>query len=172
MTAVKQVTGRKTMRTNRLAPALLACAAALVCVPAALAQEEPPLVPETPAPKEAAPLAPTAPPPAPAPGTRLRPTLDLARWREMTARERQTFVEGAVMSLRYLTFQMRGALGPDDAVPPDRLEAMGRFVREYYPRFPAEDYLQEMERIYLTAEGQNLSMTECFLMAFKRINGR
>ncbi len=160
------------MRTTRLAPALLVCAAVLVCAPAGRAQEEPPLIPAAPAPKEAPPVESTAPPPAPAPGTRLRTTLNLARWREMTARERQTFVEGAVMGLRYITFQLRGALGPDDAVPPERLDAMTRFVREYYPRFPAEDYLQEMERIYLTAEGQNLSMTECFLMAFRRMNGR
>jgi hypothetical protein len=159
------------MRTTRLASALLVCAAALAFAPAARAQEEPPLTPEAPAPPAPS-VESTAPPAAPAPGARLRPTLDLARWREMTARERRTFVEGAAMSLRFITSQIRTALGPDDALPPERLEAMTRFVREYYPRFPAEDYLQEMERVYLTAEGQNLSMTECFLMAFRRMNGR
>ena len=36
----------------------------------------------------------------------------------------------------------------------------------------AGDYMKEMDRIYLTAEGQNLSILECFQLAFRRLNSR
>jgi len=164
------------MRTTRLAPVLLACAAALATAPAGRAQEEPPLIqePAPPVKPPAAPpaAAPSAPAPAPAPGARLRPALDFPRWQEMTARERQTFVEGAVMALTAVATRMRTELGPQDTVTAERLAAEVRFVRDIFPRFPVSDYLREMEHIYLTAEGQNLSMTECFWQAFRRINGR
>ena len=49
---------------------------------------------------------------------------------------------------------------------------MVRFIHEHYPKFPPSAYLREMEAIYGRAEGQNLSMSECFEQAFRRINAR
>jgi hypothetical protein len=154
---------------TRVAPVLLACAAALASAPALRAQEEPPLIqPTTPPPKPALPSA-----PAPGgPAARLRAALDFPRWQEMTARERQSFVEGAVMALSIAATGVKSELGTPERTPAERLAAEVKFVRDTFPRFPAGDYLQEMEHVYLTAEGQNLSMGECFLQAFRRINGR
>jgi hypothetical protein len=136
-----------------------------------LAQEEPELIPEAPAPgKEVAPAVDTT-PPATASGP-LRPILDFQRWREMTARERQTYVEGAVQTLSAVALRLRGQLEVDSRVPPENLAAVVRVVYESYPKFPPAAYLREMESIYLKTEGQNLSMQECFQQAFKRINAR
>jgi hypothetical protein len=139
---------------------------------AAFGQEEPELIPQAPAPApapEATALDTT--PPATATGP-LRPALDLQRWREMTARERQTFVEGAIQSLAAMTLRLRTDLAVDGRVPPENLAAVVRVVHERYPKFPPSDYLREMESIYRHAEGQTLSMPECFEQAFRRINAR
>ena len=145
--------------------------AALLCLPAvAAAQEEPELVPAQPEAPPAKPAIDTT-PPASATGP-LRAVLDFQRWREMTARERQTYVEGAVQSLAAMTLRLRSDLAVDGRVPADNLAAVVRVVYERYPKFPPIDYLREMESIYLKTEGQNLSMQECFQQAFKRINAR
>ena len=60
----------------------------------------------------------------------------------------------------------------DGKVPPESLAAMVRFMHDHYPRFPATMYLREMDAIYMRADGQNLSMSECFDQAFRRINAR
>jgi hypothetical protein len=57
-------------------------------------------------------------------------------------------------------------------VPPENLAAVVRVVHERYPKFPAVDYLREMESVYRRAEGQTLTMPECFEQAFRRINAR
>jgi len=145
--------------------------AALYLIPvAALGQEEPELIPQAEAPPPAAPALDTT-PPATAIGP-LRPALDFPRWREMAARERQTFVEGAVQAIATLTLRLRTDLGLDGRVPPENLAAVVRFVHERYPKFPPADYLREMESIYRKAEGQTLTMPECFEQAFRRINAR
>ena len=41
-----------------------------------------------------------------------------------------------------------------------------------FPKLPPSEYMTEMDRIYLTAEGQNLSVMECFNLAFRRLNAR
>lgn len=138
------------MRTTRPAPALL-LAIALAFVSPGFSQE--------------------ARPPGP-PATALRARLDFARWQEMSPRERQTFVEGAVLTLELVSSRLKADLGTDARPTPERMAAVVRFVRDNYPRFPAADYLKEMDRVYLTAEGQNLSMMECFLQAFRRLNSR
>ena len=159
------------MRRIGLATARMALAASLILAPAAvLGQEEPELIPQEKAPEPAAPALDTT-PPATASGP-LRPALDFERWREMTARERQTFVEGAIQSMTMLTLQLRSNLEVDGRVPPVNLAAVVRFVYDSYPKFPAAAYLREMESIYMRSEGQSLSMTDCFLQAFRRINAR
>ena len=90
----------------------------------------------------------------------------------MTARERQTFVEGAIQAISTTILEMRTDLAVDGRVPPDSLAAVVRFVHDRYPRFPPGDYLREMESIYLKSDGQNLTMKECFEQAFRRINAR
>lgn len=137
---------------------------------AVFAQEEPELIPTQPEKPPEKPAADTT-PPLTAAGP-LRPALDFQRWREMTARERQTFVEGAVQAMASTILSMRSDLAVDGRVPPDSLAAVVRFVHERYPRFPPGDYLHEMESIYLRADGQNLTMKECFEQAFRRINAR
>ena len=145
--------------------------AALCLIPvAAKGQEEPELIPAEAPPPPAAPALDTT-PPASATGP-LRPALDFQRWREMTARERQTFVEGAVQEIATLTLRLRTDLGLDGRVPPESLAAVVRFVHERYPKFPPADYLREMESTYRRAEGQTLTMPECFEQAFRRINAR
>ncbi len=160
------------MRRICRAIATLVFLAALGLLPTViLAQEEPELIPEAPAPgKEAAPALDTT-PPATANGP-LRPILDFQRWREMTARERQTFVEGAVQTLSAVALRLRSQLDVDSRVPPENLAAVVRVVYESYPKFAPAAYLREMESIYLKTEGQNLSMQECFQQAFRRINAR
>jgi hypothetical protein len=90
----------------------------------------------------------------------------------MTARERQTFVEGAIQALTSVTLRLRADMETDGKVPPESLAAMVRFMHDHYPRFPAVMYLREMDAIYMKADGQNLSMSECFDQAFRRINAR
>ncbi len=102
----------------------------------------------------------------------LSASLDFARWREMSARERPTFVEGAVLALGSLTSRLRAELPLDSRTPPDLLAAVVQFVDVHYPKRPALTYEKEMESIYLTPEGQKQPMFECFLQAFRRINGR
>jgi len=99
-------------------------------------------------------------------------SLDFARWREMSAHERQTFVEGAMLALGSLTSRLRTELPLDSRTSPDLLAAVVKFVDTNYPKRPALAYQKEMDSIYLTPEGQKLPMFECFLQAFRRINGR
>jgi hypothetical protein len=160
------------MTTRASAAARAVLTAALVLLPAvAVAQEEPELIPTQPA--EAPPAKPAIDTTPPASGVGpLRPALDFQRWREMTARERQTYVEGAVQSLAAMTLRLRSDLAVDGRVPAENLAAVVRVVYERYPKFPPADYLREMESIYRKAEGQSLSMPECFDQAFRRINAR
>jgi hypothetical protein len=144
--------------------------AAFVLWPAwALAQEEPELVPTQKAQEPAKPAIDTTPPQT-ANGP-LRPTLDFQRWREMTARERQTFVEGAVQTMSAMALSLRSDLEAG-GVPAENLAGVVRFVHEHYPKFPPSAYLREMESVYMKPEGQNLSMPQCFEQAFRRINAR
>lgn len=106
------------------------------------------------------------------PAEPLRETLDYQRWLEMTDRERQTFVEGAVLTLTSVASRLRAELAVDGRVPPKNLSAVVKFVYENHPKLPPGDYLEEMDRIYLMAEGQNLSIMECFQQAFRRLNSR
>jgi hypothetical protein len=158
------------MRTH--GPAARAALLAVFCLvaTAAFAQEEPELIPKA---EPAAPAAPaidtTAPTTASGP---LRPALDFQRWREMTSRERQTFVEGSVQALAAMTLRLRTDLLLDGRVPPENLAAVVRLVHDRYPKFPPADYLREMESIYRRAEGQTLTMPECFEQAFRIINAR
>ncbi|HKN46927.1 MAG TPA: hypothetical protein VJ144_03045, partial [Candidatus Polarisedimenticolia bacterium] len=107
------------MRRLRLAPAVPALLATLALAPSIRAQQEPPVVPaSTPAPAgtptpAAAPAPVATPTPMPAaaptlarsevPMAPLSSSLDFARWREMRPRERQTFVEGALLALGSVT---------------------------------------------------------------------
>jgi hypothetical protein len=161
-----------TMRRLRLAPAVPALLAALALAPSIRAQQEPPIVPAaTPAPAGT-----PAPAPTPArsevPMAPLSSSLDFARWREMSSRERQTFVEGAVLALGSVTSRLRAELPLDSRTPPGLLAAVVKFVDANYPKRPALAYQKEMESIYLTPEGQKLPMLDCFLQAFRRINAR
>src|SRR2546425_12123040 len=75
------------------------------------AQEEPPLfetpaAPEQPAPSPTPAAALPSVPPA-SPLGPLPPRLDFARWQVMTARERQTYVEGALSATDVLTARLR-----------------------------------------------------------------
>lgn len=159
------------MRRIGLATARMALAASLFLVPAALpAQEEPELIPEEKAPVPAAPALDTT-PPATASGP-LRPALDFERWRQMTSRERQTFVEGAVQTMTAMTLQLRSDLEVSGRVPPENLASVVRFIYDSYPKFPPATYLREMESVYMRSEGQTLTMEECFRQAFRRINAR
>lgn len=164
------------MRTPRrvlppIARAAVLLAAGLCFVAPVRAQEEPELIPQQQAtPEPPKPAIDTTPPPT-ATGP-LRPSLDFQRWREMTARERQTFVEGAVQSMSALALRMRSDLEVGGRVPPESLAAVVRFIHDHYPKFPPSSYLREMESIYGRADGQNLSMAEAFEQAFRRINAR
>ena len=156
-------------------------------LPALLAQEEPPLfdtpapgeeppAPEAPAPGEAPPGAPKAPlPPLDPPEPPLRPLperLDFARWQEMTSRERQTFVEGAVVALAAVMTRLRAEVSGDPRSTPDRRAALSRFIKDYSPRRAASLYLREMYNIYHTEDGRKLSMPDCFLTAYQRLNAQ
>ena len=158
------------MRRPALALAMILAAAAV----SALAQDEPPLIENTPAPEQPAP-SPTPPPAEPSapPASPLGPlpaSVDFPRWQKMTARERQTYVEGAVATLGATTRKLRTELAVAGRIPQDRLAAVVRFVNENSPRRAPSTYLLEMERIYMTSEGQKLSMVECFQKAFERLN--
>ena len=158
------------MRRPALALATILAAASL----SAFAQDEPPLIETPPAPEQPAPP-PTPPPAAPSapPASPLGPlpaSLDFPRWQKMTARERQTYVEGAVSALGATTLKLRAEFGHDGRVPQDRLAGVVRFVNDNSPRRSPATYLLEIERIYRSAEGQRLSMVECFQRAFERLN--
>ncbi len=171
------------MRRRDIALALLWLAAAPALLPVARGQEEPPLFEEkpaapaqTPSPPPPAPEAP-APPPAisEAPAVPMKPLgtrLDYSRWQAMTPRERQTFVEGAVSILESLTARLRTEVGHDSRGTPEKTSALVRFIEENEPRRAVAAYLREMEVIYMTAEGQGLSMRDCFQRAFRRLNAR
>ena len=152
------------------ARAAVMLAAALCFAAPVRAQEEPELIPQQAAAEPAKPAIDTTPPPS-ATGP-LRPSLDFQRWREMTARERQTFVEGAVQSMSALSLRMRSDLEVGGKVPPESLAAVVRFIHDHYPKFPPSSYLREMESVYSRTDGQNLSMAEAFEQAFRRINAR
>ena len=151
-----------------LALTLAACGGAL------LAQEEPPLFEKPPAPDEpAATPTPAAALPSAPPASPLGPlpvTLDFARWQVMTARERQTYVEGAVTAIGAQTGRLREEVVNAKGIPRDGLTAVVRFVNLNSPRRAPGTYLKEMERIYMTADGQKLSMSDCFHKAFERLN--
>jgi hypothetical protein len=144
-------------------------------------QEEPPLLEPTPPTEQPSPTPPPVPakpptalptPPARAPVTMkpLSDQLNFARWQEMSARERQTFVEGAVAAMGAVTSRLRTEINMDGRIPPERLAAVVRFIHDNSPRRAAAAYLKEMETLYATPEGQKLPMVECFLQAFGRAN--
>jgi hypothetical protein len=163
-----------------LSPALVLLAAVLAFVPAYGAAEEPP----TPEAQEAAPAPEATPEPAPAvaalptapdlspPLRPLRSTLTYERWALMSRQERLTFVDGAVLALTDLTLRLKQSFTNDGRIPPDTLGAIVQIIDEFYPKLPSAEYLREMERIYLTAEGRNLAMMDCFQQAFRRMNRR
>ena len=159
-----------------LIPALLLLAAGLVLVPALRAQEEPDFdepdfaEPELTAEPEAAEARPFR--PAVLVGEPLRTTLDFDRWVEMSYRERQTFVEGAVLTLSVVSQEIKTDLAVTGRMPAENLSAVVKFIHTHHPKLPPGDYMREMDRIYLTAEGQNLSIMECFQLAFRRLNSR
>ena len=162
------------MRGICAAKALCAVAVALALGgPGPRAQEEPPLLPEEPSLEQATPT--PTPTPVPLenvgePDPPLRATLDFQRWQEMSPRERQTFVEGAVQALNYITARLRPDLEVSGTIPPPQLAAIVNFVAVNHPRHPPARYRREMDSIYMTWEGQKLSMQECFLEAFRRLN--
>ena len=140
----------------------------------ALAQEEPPLFETPPAPEQPAPsptpevALPSAPPASPLGPLPAR--LDFARWQVMTARERQTYVEGAINATEILTSRLREEVINAKALPRETLTAVVRFVNLNAPRRLPVTYLKEMERIYMTPEGQKQMMPDCFRRAFERLN--
>ena len=138
------------------------------------AQEEPPLFENPPASdKPAATPTPSAALPSAPPASPLGPlpvALDFSRWQVMTARERQTYVEGSLASVGRLTSQLREEVVGSKGVPREGLTAVVRFVNLNSPRRAPAAYLKEMERLYMTAEGQKLSITDCFQKAFERLN--
>ena len=158
------------MRRSVLALALtLAASGGFLC-----AQEEPPLFENPPASDQPAPSpTPAAILPSAAPASPLGPLpprLDFARWQVMTARERQTYVEGALGAVADLTARLREEVVTSKGVPREGLSAVLRFVNLNAPRRAPQAYLKEMERIYMTGEGQKLAMAECFRRAFERLN--
>ncbi len=171
---------------KRIVPAMVLLLTGALVSPAQ-AQEEPPLLEPTPPQEQpsatpppepgkhatppTSPVVPPTPPVRPAvPMKPLSSYLDFARWQEMSARERQTFVEGAVASLGAVISRLRTELGVDGRVPPERLAAVVKFIQENSPRRGALTYLREMETLYATPEGRGLSMIDCFQQAFRRAN--
>jgi hypothetical protein len=153
--------------------ALLTVVAGLAIYPAVLAQEEPSLFEdEEELEEEAAPaedldlpnagLSIADPP--------LSKNLDFERWREMSGRERQAFVEGAVLTLESIASNLRATLPADGRTPPGQLAYLVKFVGDHHPRRPVTSYLREMDSIYRTAAGQQLSIHDCFRQAFQRLN--
>ncbi len=161
------------MSTIRLPLALLAAllGLALVAGPALMAQDEPSLFgdEEEEEIEEDAPLI-NAGPSVPEPP--LSKDIDFERWRAMNGRERYTFVEGAVLTLDEIVTRLRQSLPSDARTPPEQLAFLVKFVGEHHPRRAPSVYLKEMDRIYLTSEGQRMSIYECFLTAFRRHNHR
>jgi len=158
------------MRRSVLALAMILAAAGAPALP----QEEPPLFENPPAPEKPAPsptpipALPSAPPASPL--GPLPPGLDFPRWQQMTARERQVFVEGAVAALNTFTQKLRTDVSVARGLPHERLAGVVKFVTENAPRRASSAYLKEMERVYMTEEGQKLTILECFLKAFERLN--
>jgi len=138
------------------------------------AQEEPPLFENPPASDQPAPTpTPSVALPSTPPASPLGPlpqAQDFSRWQVMTARERQTYVEGSLASVGRLTAQLREEIMSGKGVPRDGLTAVVRFVNLNSPRRAPVAYFKEMERLYMTVEGQRLSMTDCFQKAFERLN--
>ena len=173
--AVSVVHDRQFLRRVTMRRRVLALALTLAAVGGPLlAQEEPPLFENPPAPEEpsASPTPPAALSSAP-PASPLGPlpaAQDFARWRVMTARERQTYVEGAITSIGLLTGSLRTEVISSKGIPREGLTSVVRFVNLNSPRRGPATYLKEMERIYMTAEGQKLTMAECFHLAFERLN--
>ena len=139
-----------------------------------LAQEEPPLFETPPAPEHPAPsptpevALPSAPPASPLGPLPAR--LDFARWQVMTARERQTYVEGAINATEILASRLREEVINAKTLPRETLSAVVRFVNLNAPRRLPVTYLKEMERIYMTPDGQKLMLPDCFRKAFERLN--
>ena len=138
------------------------------------AQEEPPLFENPPASEQPSPSpTPAAVLPSAAPASPLGPLppkLDFARWQVMTGRERQTYVEGALGAVADLTARLRQEVVGSKGTPREGLSAVVRFVNLNTPRRAPQAYLKEMERIYMTAEGQKLTLADCFRKAFERLN--
>jgi len=137
------------------------------------AQEEPPLFENPPASGQPSPsptpaVLPSAPPASPL--GPLPPHLDFARWQVMTARERQTYVEGALGAVADLMARLREEVVGSKGTPREGLSAVLRFVNLNTPRRAPQAYLKEMEHIYMTAEGQKLALSDCFRKAFERLN--
>jgi len=156
------------MRRSALALALTLAAAGGW----SFAQEEPPLFENppasgTPSPTPA-PILPSKPPESPL--GPLPSQLDFSRWQVMTARERQTYVEGALAAVADLTTRLREEVVASKGVPREGLSSVLRFVNLNVPRRAPQAYLKEMERIYMTAEGQRLTLGDCFRKAFERLN--
>ena len=86
--------------------------------------------------------------------------------------ERFTFVEGAVLTLEEIASRLRLSLPSDGRTPPEQLAFLVKFVGDHHPRRSPSVYLKEMDRIYLTSEGQKMSIHGCFLTAFRRLNHR
>ncbi len=167
------------MRRSRVVLVPLAVAVALALAPPTYPHQEPPLLPQTPAAPTPSPSpAPAAPATVPettpvvlaVPFKPLGASLDFARWKEMNPRERQTFVEAAVLTLSSITVGIRNDLILDGRTPPEALASVVRLVDLNYPRHQPAAYLKEMESIYLTADGQKLLIIDCFLQAFRRVN--
>ena len=138
------------------------------------AQEEPPLFENPPAsdqpsasptPVAVLPSAPPASPLGPLPTK-----LDFARWQVMTARERQTYVEGALGAVADLATRLREEVVGSKGTPREGLSAVLRFVNLNTPRRAPQAYLKEMEHLYMTPEGQKLALADCFRKAFERLN--
>jgi len=132
------------MRRSVLALALtLAASGGFLC-----AQEEPPLFENPPASDQPAPSpTPAAILPSAAPASPLGPLpprLDFARWQVMTARERQTYVEGALGAVADLTARLREEVVTSKGVPREGLSAVLRFVNLNAPRRAPQAYLKEM----------------------------
>lgn len=136
------------------------------------AQEEPPLFENPPASAQPSPTPVAALPSAPpaSPLGPLPPHLDFARWQVMTARERQTYVEGALGAVADVTARLREEVVTSKGIPREGLSTVLRFVNLNTPRRAPQAYLKEMERIYTTAEGQKLNLADCFRKAFERLN--
>ena len=137
------------------------------------AQAEPPSFENPPASVQPSPsptpaVLPSAPPASPL--GPLPPHLDFARWQVMTARERQTYVEGALGAVADLMTRLREEVVGSKGTPREGLSAVLRFVNLNTPRRAPQAYLKEMEHIYMTAEGQKLTLSDCFRKAFERLN--